>query len=425
MPIVQKNLGKPPLIFCELMSTSENAPTSPTSKLTYQNLAVMRKEGDMQQAGHPLPEGCSYPLWRNITRNTKFTPIVKIGLTIVARSTMFRLHPELQSLTVRRDRDHPDKSTLATGQEERTIGRRKASVELLTKRRRHSDRQIIGPQTSKPFCNDLPHADPTIRLLLQKVNQIEEEQNQTRTPTFEKLGTVDSFDQLKQTFLNHFMIYTDRLYSTDDLYTIRQRDDEPLREYAARFSHEYSRCLETDDRTTFGAFKSSLRPSQFRYLIHSSNWANYSELMKQAAIHAKAEHFNSKGVPSASPCLTVNVGQNLAPAYDRFPPHQTMNQAPHRTAPTVSAPYTIGDKRRDGFQGPQDGSKGNKDSGHQGILLIPPIQWPRYGVMHHTPKGRRAPHQRRQAGLVPQYKTNPGTTSESAYQYDQWRSVHS
>ncbi|CAL2228547.1 unnamed protein product [Prunus armeniaca] len=61
-------------------------------------------------------------------------------------------------------------------------------------------------------------------------------------------GTVDSFDELKQIFLNHFMIQTDRLYSADDLYTIRQREDEPLREYAARFSHEYSRCPETDDR---------------------------------------------------------------------------------------------------------------------------------------------------------------------------------
>ncbi|CAL9021504.1 unnamed protein product [Prunus brigantina] len=44
------------------------------------------------------------------------------------------------------------------------------------------------------------------------------------------------------------MIQKDRLYSADDLYTIQQREDEPLREYAACFSHEYSRYLETDDR---------------------------------------------------------------------------------------------------------------------------------------------------------------------------------
>ncbi|XP_020414875.1 uncharacterized protein LOC109947891 [Prunus persica] len=112
--------------------------------------------------------------------------------------------------------------------------------------------------------------------------------------------TVDSFDELKQIFLNHFMIQTDCLYSADDLYTIRQREDEPLREYAARFSHEYSRCPETDDRAAYGAFKSGLRSSHFRYLVHSSNWRTYDELMKQAAIHAKAEYFNSKPAVSAS-----------------------------------------------------------------------------------------------------------------------------
>ncbi|CAL9004171.1 unnamed protein product [Prunus brigantina] len=112
-------------------------------------------------------------------------------------------------------------------------------------------------------------------------------------------GTVDSFDELKQIFLNHFMIQTDRLYSVDDLYTIRQGEDEPLREYAARFSHEYSRCPETDDRAAYGAFKSGLRSSHFRYLVHSSNWRTYDELMKQAAVHAKAAYFNSKSGPTA------------------------------------------------------------------------------------------------------------------------------
>ncbi|CAL8169371.1 unnamed protein product [Prunus armeniaca] len=111
-------------------------------------------------------------------------------------------------------------------------------------------------------------------------------------------GTVDSFDELKQIFLNHFMIQTDRLYSTVDLYTVRQRKDKPLWEYVARFSHEYLRCSETDDRAAYGAFKSGLRSSHFQYLVHSSNWRTYDELMKQAAVHAKAEYFNSKSGPS-------------------------------------------------------------------------------------------------------------------------------
>ncbi|CAL8077355.1 unnamed protein product [Prunus armeniaca] len=164
---------------------------------------------------------------------------------------------------------------------------------------------------------EVPSRDPAIRLLFQRIQKMEDDRTRSQKPDWGKLrpgpfterikksrqdrckglndegqcllfpsslteavlnwfyrlepGTVDSFDELKQIFLNHFMIQTDRLYSVDNLYTIRQREDEPLREYAARFSHEYSRCPETDDRAAYGPFKSGLRSSHFRYLMHSSN----------------------------------------------------------------------------------------------------------------------------------------------------------
>ncbi|CAL9025716.1 unnamed protein product, partial [Prunus brigantina] len=83
--------------------------------------------------------------------------------------------------------------------------------------------------------------------------------------------TINTFDSLKQAFLDHFMIQTDRLYSADDLYMLRQGEDEPLREYAARFSHEYSRCPDTDDRAAFGAFKSGLREHGNHHQSSGSN----------------------------------------------------------------------------------------------------------------------------------------------------------
>ncbi|CAL8991628.1 unnamed protein product [Prunus brigantina] len=272
----------------------------------------------------------------------------------------------------------------------------------------HEDQLQGGPRAMEPFGTDLPPTDPTIRLLLQKVNRIEEERNQTRTPAWGKvqlgpftsrirfyrpekevqalrisfysgvedpvthihtfqsaLGCKGLTDEgqcqlfpstLAGAALNWFYRLepgtTDRLYSADDLYPIRQGDSEPLREYAARFSHEYSRCPETDDRAAFGAFKSGLRASQFRYLVHSSNWTTYGELMKQAAIYAKAEHFNSKGMPSAS-SPSATTGQPLAPTV----------QTPYRTAPPIPVSYAYGDKRRDSFQGRQDGTKRSKESG--------------------------------------------------------------
>ncbi|CAL2266369.1 unnamed protein product [Prunus armeniaca] len=68
-------------------------------------------------------------------------------------------------------------------------------------------------------------------------------------------------------------------------------------------------------------------------------------------------------MPSASPGQTASTSQPSASTYDRFPPHQTTNQASYRMAPTVPAPCTMGDKRRDLFQGRQDGGKHNKGLG--------------------------------------------------------------
>ncbi|KAM1704743.1 hypothetical protein ACFX2K_027122 [Malus domestica] len=64
---------------------------------------------------------------------------------------------------------------------------------------------------------------------------------------------VHSFEELRKLFVSQHIFQTDRLHSADDLYTIRQKPDESLREYTGRFSHEYSRCAEADNKTTLKA----------------------------------------------------------------------------------------------------------------------------------------------------------------------------
>ncbi|XP_021822805.1 uncharacterized protein LOC110764199 [Prunus avium] len=124
------------------------------------------------------------------------------------------------------------------------------------------------------------------------------------------------------------------------------RDDEPLREYAARFSHEYSRCPDTDDRAAYGAFKSGLRSSHFRYLVHSSNWRTYDELMKQAAIHAKAEYFNSRAEPTARQSEPIQRSS-------------TAQASPFAPA-TQTAGYSESHKRKDAGSSQKGHSKKNK-----------------------------------------------------------------
>ncbi|XP_034197747.1 uncharacterized protein LOC117613223 [Prunus dulcis] len=167
--------------------------------------------------------------------------------------------------------------------------------------------------------------------------------------------TINSFDSLKQTFLDHFMIQTDRLYSANALYMLRQAEDEPLREYAARFSHEYSRFPDTDDRAVFGAFKSGLRESNFRYLVHSNSWNTYTELMKQAAIHAKAEYFNSKRGPA-------NLARNTFP--DPLPASAPASAPPQHFTPAPSTQGNQQPKRKDSYQHPFSNNKRGRHGNH-------------------------------------------------------------
>ncbi|KAM1971170.1 hypothetical protein ACFX16_018152 [Malus domestica] len=91
--------------------------------------------------------------------------------------------------------------------------------------------------------------------------------------------TVDSFEELRKLFVSQHIFQTDRLHSTDDLYTIRQKSDESLRMYASRFSYEYSRCAEADDKTTLKAFMAGLRDCFFKYMINANTWKTYYEMM--------------------------------------------------------------------------------------------------------------------------------------------------
>ncbi|KAM2575266.1 hypothetical protein TB2_007101 [Malus domestica] len=94
--------------------------------------------------------------------------------------------------------------------------------------------------------------------------------------------TVDSFEKLRKLFVSQHIFQTDRLHSADDLYTILQKSDESLREYAGCFNHEYSRCAEADDKTTFKAFTAGQRDCFFKYMINANTWKTYSKVMAQA-----------------------------------------------------------------------------------------------------------------------------------------------
>ncbi|KAM1986844.1 hypothetical protein ACFX15_034188 [Malus domestica] len=109
--------------------------------------------------------------------------------------------------------------------------------------------------------------------------------------------TVDSFEELRKLFVSQHIFQTDHLHSADDLYTIRQKPDESLREYVNRFSHEYFRCTEADDKTALKAFMVGLHDYFFKYMINANTWKTYSEVMAQAYNHTSVEARTYQGNP--------------------------------------------------------------------------------------------------------------------------------
>ncbi|KAM2289627.1 hypothetical protein ACFXTH_030494 [Malus domestica] len=67
--------------------------------------------------------------------------------------------------------------------------------------------------------------------------------------------------------------------------------------YAGRFSHEYSRYAEVDDKTALKAFMAGLRDCLFKYKINANTWKTYSKVMAHAYNHASAETRTYQGKP--------------------------------------------------------------------------------------------------------------------------------
>ncbi|KAM1801743.1 hypothetical protein ACFX11_033313 [Malus domestica] len=109
--------------------------------------------------------------------------------------------------------------------------------------------------------------------------------------------TVYSFEELRKLFVSQHIFQTDHLHSANDLYTIHQKLDESLQEYAGRFSHEYYRCAEANDKTALKAFTTGLRDCFFKYMINANTWKTYSKVMAQVYNHASARAMTYQGNP--------------------------------------------------------------------------------------------------------------------------------
>ncbi|KAM0971725.1 hypothetical protein FF1_019621 [Malus domestica] len=154
-----------------------------------------------------------------------------------------------------------------------------------------------------------PRPGPLTRMILNTPSKRRQSRSLTYNSILEGKTRLNTLTSLSPPW------YTgDTPMKNDDLYTIRQKPDESLRKYACRFSHEYSRCAEADDKTALKAFTVGLRDCFFKYMINANTWKTYSEVMAQAYNHASAEARTYQGKPpTVTPYQQVGSGGQIQP----------------------------------------------------------------------------------------------------------------
>ncbi|XP_050256497.1 uncharacterized protein LOC126701998 [Quercus robur] len=107
----------------------------------------------------------------------------------------------------------------------------------------------------------------------------------TKLPT----SSIDSFEQLSNTFLRHFVGGQCPKRPTDHLLTIRQGEKETLRSYVKRFTRETLEVNEVDDKVQLTNFKAGLKSREFVVSLTKNPLKTMAEMLLKAQKYMNIE----------------------------------------------------------------------------------------------------------------------------------------
>ena len=107
----------------------------------------------------------------------------------------------------------------------------------------------------------------------------------TKLPT----SSVDSFEQLSNAFLHHFIGGQCPKRPTDYLLTIRQGEKETLRSYVKRFTRETLEVDEVEDKVQLMTFKAGLRSRDLVASLVKNPPKTIAEMLLKAQKHMNVE----------------------------------------------------------------------------------------------------------------------------------------
>ena len=107
----------------------------------------------------------------------------------------------------------------------------------------------------------------------------------TKLPT----SSIDSFKQLSNAFLSHFIGGQRPKRPADHLLTIRQGEKETLRSYVKRFTQETLEVDEVDDKVQLTTFKAGLRSRDLMASLAKNPPKMMAEMLLKAQKYMNAE----------------------------------------------------------------------------------------------------------------------------------------
>ena len=102
-------------------------------------------------------------------------------------------------------------------------------------------------------------------------------------------NSISTFKELNVQFTSHFIGGHRYKKSTACLMSIKQREDEMLRSYIARFNKEVLSIDEADDKILVAAFTNGLRKGKFLFSLYKNNPKTMLDVLYRATKYMNAE----------------------------------------------------------------------------------------------------------------------------------------
>ncbi|VFQ69578.1 unnamed protein product [Cuscuta campestris] len=135
-------------------------------------------------------------------------------------------------------------------------------------------------------------------------------------------GKIDSWEDLARRFLVHFAGNRKKKLHFSHLLSVRQRPDEPLREFLARWKLETTRVYGADDKTRLSTFHLVLRSGDFSKRLALEKPREYSIALAMAEDEAEELEANKKKEEAG------RLG-SIATAVKPMPRKVTIDERPH------------------------------------------------------------------------------------------------